>query len=105
MEPASVGLIKIVRNVLARFPAEERPVIAWPAICGAAVAKRTRAVDFSEGVLCVEVPDRTWKAQLRDLAPRYVAEFAQFIGPGVRYVRFVLPDEAAFPDFNVKASQ
>lgn len=94
MEPASTGLAKIFRDLLARYPADERPVIAWPAICGSAVAKRTRPLEFVDGVLRVEVPDKNWKFQLTDLAPRYVADFAQFLGPKVRFIQFVLPDDS-----------
>jgi hypothetical protein len=99
VEPASTGLAKIFRDLLARYPADERPVIAWPAICGSAVARRTRPLDFVDGVLRVEVPDKNWKLQLTDLAPRYVADFSQFVGPKVRFIQFVLPDDPGPADF------
>lgn len=105
MESASAGLAKIFRDVLARYPAAERPVIAWPAICGPAVAKRTRAVGFDGGVLRVEVPDKNWKSQLTDLAARYVAEFAQLLGPGVRLIQFVLPEETGTSNFSVNKNR
>lgn len=105
MEPASAVIARIFRDILVRYPADERPLIAWPAICGSAVANRTRALEFAKGVLRVEVPDKNWRAQLTELAPRYVAEFAQFVGPSVRFIQFVLPDDAGLPEFRVSTNR
>lgn len=95
MEPAGPVMAKIFRELLARVPAEERPVYAWPAVCGVGVANRTRALYFFGGVLKVEVPDRAWKVQLTQIAPRYVAEFAKLLGEVVQRVEFVMPGEVA----------
>lgn len=90
MEPASTGLAKIFRDLLTRAPIEEQPVVAWPFICGPGVANMTRAVGFSAGVLRVEVADATWKAQLADLAPQYVAGFAKLLGDVVTRIEFTV---------------
>ena len=54
MEQASSGLEKIVVQSLRQAPPAEAPLIAWPVVCGSAVAERTRALSFEDGVLCVE---------------------------------------------------
>ena len=73
MEQIAPALEKIVINSLHQAPASDAPLLAWPLACGSAVAERTRAMEFSRGVLRVEVPDAGWRAELQHLAPRYVA--------------------------------
>ncbi|HET8668781.1 MAG TPA: DUF721 domain-containing protein [Terriglobales bacterium] len=95
MEPAGTGLAKIFRDLLARVPANEAPALAWPVACGPTVARRTRVLDFHDGVLRVEVADRAWKTQLMDFAPRYVATLADLIGGKVQRIEFVARGDPA----------
>lgn len=88
MEPAGSVLQKIFRDLLTRAPASEVPLLAWAAVCGSAVAARTRAISFASGTLLVEVPDSAWKAQLTELAPRYVAALSGMPGDQVRRIEF-----------------
>jgi len=90
MQRASAGLEKIVAESLHRAPAEEAPLLAWPLACGSAVADRTRAVRFSEGILRVEVADAGWRKELQALAPQYVAAINRYVGEGVRRIEFVV---------------
>lgn len=80
MEHAGAELAKIMSELLSHVPAAEAPLMAWPAVCGAAVAGRARAASFACGVLRVEVPDATWRVQLIELEPRYVRELARVLG-------------------------
>lgn len=90
MERAGEGLAKIMSKVLRRVPSQEIPVLAWPAACGQAVAERTEALHFSEGVLRVAVPDPSWRTQLTELEPRYRRELTLLLGDtSVRRVEFV----------------
>src|SRR5713101_4391807 len=70
---ASSGLVSIVTKALHRAPASESPLLAWPVACGSAVAERSRALSFSDGILQVEVAVTGWRRELAHLAPRYVA--------------------------------
>ena len=90
MEQAGVGLEKIVVGSLRRVPQREAPMLAWPLVCGSAVAGRTRAVGFTDAVLRVEVPDPGWKREMQDLAPRYLAALNRYAGPGVKSIEFVI---------------
>jgi hypothetical protein len=94
MEHARAGLQKIVANSLRRAPGEEAAVLAWPLVCGTAVADKTRALEMADGVLRVQVPDATWRAQLVGLASQYVAAVNKFTSQNVRRIAFVLPEEA-----------
>ena len=55
--------------------------------------KRTRAVEFAEAVLKVEVPDAGWKQELQALAPRYVAMLNRYAGQRVERVEFVVREQ------------
>lgn len=88
MEPIRSGLRNIMRDLMRAQPAEEAVILAWPLVCGKDVAARTRAATFADGRLTVEVSDAAWRTQLITFAPRYVAAFAELLGPIVREVRF-----------------
>jgi Dna[CI] antecedent, DciA len=95
LEQAGVGLEKIVVDSLRRVPRDQAPLLAWPLVCGSAVAERTTAVDFAGGVLRVEVADAGWKRELQGLAARYLAVINQYVGQGVQRIEFVIPGEHA----------
>ncbi|MGZ5140862.1 MAG: DUF721 domain-containing protein [Burkholderiales bacterium] len=90
MDRAGGSLENIVAKALHRAPVEESPLLAWPVACGSAVAERTRAVSFSDGVLRVEVPDAGWRRELAALAPRYVAVINKYSATSVKRIEFVL---------------
>jgi len=95
MEQAGAGLEKIVAGSLRRAPAGQGPVLAWALACGHAVAVRTRALDFVLGILRVEVPDWSWRAELQTLAPQYLAVINRYVAESVKRIEFVVPDKAA----------
>ena len=90
MEQAGSGLDKIVARSLRLAPPTEAPLLAWPVVCGSAVAERTRALSFADGVLIVEVAGARWKAELQSLAPRYLAAINRYTSEAVRRIEFVL---------------
>jgi hypothetical protein len=95
LEQAGAGLEKIVVDSLRRLPRDQAPLLAWPLVCGSAVAERTRAVAFAGGVLRVEVADLGWKRELQALAARYLATINQYVGQGVHMIEFVISEEKA----------
>jgi hypothetical protein len=90
MEQAGLGIEKIVAASLRLAPQGTGPLLAWSIACGQAVAARTTALDFSDGVLRVEVPDAGWRGELRSLAPRYLAVINRYTGSSVRRIEFVV---------------
>ena len=64
--------------------------MAWPVVCGSAVAERTRALKFEGGVLRVEVAGLRWKAELQALAPRYLAAINRYTTEAVHRIEFVV---------------
>jgi predicted nucleic acid-binding Zn ribbon protein len=94
MEQVGAGLEKIVVGSLRRSPAGEGPLLAWALACGHAVAARTRAVNFAQGILRVDVPDAGWQAELQALAPQYLAVINRYVAESVRRIEFVTVDKA-----------
>jgi hypothetical protein len=90
LELAARGLEKIVTQSLRQAPATEAPLLAWPIACGSAVAERTRALSFVDGVLRVEVADSGWKAELQALAPRYLSAINRYTTTPVYGIEFVV---------------
>ena len=90
VEQAGSDLERIVARSLRKAPPAEAPLMAWPVVCGSAVAERTRVLTFLDGVLRVAVPDARWKSELQNLAPRYVASINRYTVEAVRKIEFVI---------------
>lgn len=90
MERAAAQLEKIVIGSLSRVPKDQVPLLAWPLVCGSAVAERTVALSFSKAILSVEVPDAGWKRELQSLAPRYLAALNRYSGQKIERIEFVI---------------
>lgn len=90
MQPAGVGLEKVVARSLRKAPAGQAPLLAWPLVCGSSVAERTRALGFAAGILRVEVADAGWRKELQSLAPRYVAAINKYVPENVARIEFVI---------------
>ncbi len=88
MEPIAPALERVVASSLRRSP--DAPLLAWPLACGSAVADRTRALEFTRGVLRVEVPDAGWRAELQRLAPQYLAVINRCAAQAVERIHFVI---------------
>jgi len=87
---ASTGLETIIAKALHCAPPSKSALLAWPVACGSAVAERTRPLNFSEGVLYVEVADAGWRRELANLAPRYVAMINRYSATSVKRIEFVV---------------
>lgn len=97
VQQAGSELEKIVARSLRQVPPTQAPLMAWPVVCGSAVAERTRALSYQDGVLHVAVPDVGWRSELQALAPRYVASINRYTAQIVRRIEFVVsrPESAA----------
>lgn len=97
MESAGSELEKIVAKSLRQVPPAQAPLMAWPVVCGSAVAERTRALSYLDGVLRVAVPDTGWKSELQVLAPRYLTAINKYTLEMVRRIEFVVanPEKVA----------
>lgn len=98
MEQVGAGLEKIVAGSLRRSPAGEGPLLAWSIACGPAVSARTKALNFADGLLRVEVPDPGWRTELQALAPQYLAVINRYVAESVRRIEFVITDKTTGED-------
>ena len=81
MEHGRSELHKIFSEALRNASAEQAPILAWPMVCGASVAKKTRALDFIRGVLRIQVPDKAWMKELEAIPRvRATAKLGAFLG-------------------------
>ena len=90
MERIAPTLEKIIAGNIRRAPAGQAPLLAWPLACGSAVASRTTSLSFEKGVLRVEVPDAGWRAELKHLAPQYLAVINRYSNSPVSKIEFVV---------------
>ena len=90
MQQAGSDLERIVARSLRQVPRAQAPLMAWPVVCGSAVAERTRALSFVDGVLRVAVADTGWKTELQSLAPRYLASINRYTVEAVLRIDFVI---------------
>jgi len=97
MEHAGTGLEQMLIGTFRRMPRNEAPLLAWPLVCGSAVAERTRALEFTGTVLRVEVPNAGWRTEMQHLAPRYLATLNRYAGQKVERIEFVIQPDAMPP--------
>jgi predicted nucleic acid-binding Zn ribbon protein len=90
LEQAGAGLEKLVARSLQQSTCADAALLAWSLACGSAVADRTRAIGFEDGVLRIEVADAGWKSELQALAPRYLAAINRYMREPVRRIEFVV---------------
>jgi hypothetical protein len=94
MQHARGTLKKIFADSVCSQAGDDAPLLAWPVVCGAAVADKTRALSFVDGMLLVAVPDVTWRSQLEAMYQQYLAGLNQISGKQVRSISFVVAPHA-----------
>ena len=94
MQHARATLRKIFADKVCTQAGEQAPLLAWPVVCGATVASKTKALSCVDGVLLVAVPDAAWRSQLQSMVQRYVAGLNQVSGQPVKSISFVVAPHA-----------
>jgi len=94
MQHARETLRKIFADTVCSKAGDEAPLLAWPVVCGAVVAQKTRALTFVDGVLIVAVPDVAWRTQLQMMYQQYLAGLKQISGQQVQNISFVVAPDA-----------
>jgi hypothetical protein len=80
MQSARQDLQSLAARVLKDAPPHEAAVLAWPLVCGSAVAERSKAIAFEDGTLRVIVPDRGWQMQLEAFSTQYLERLSRLSG-------------------------
>jgi predicted nucleic acid-binding Zn ribbon protein len=97
MQLARTALKKIFTETICSKAGDQAPLLAWPVVCGGAVAGKTRALSFVDGVLVVAVPDAVWRNQLQLMYQQYLAGLNHVAGQKVRNISFVVAPHATAP--------
>ena len=96
MQPVAIGLQSIVVRSLRQAAPGETPISAWPLVCGNSVSKRTRAlVEFTDGILRVEVQDAGWRSELQTIAAQYLAILNRYVNESVKRIDFVIANDTS----------
>lgn len=90
MDPARITLQKIMADTLKRLPPEQAPQAVWEFTAGKAVAEKTQVLGFAAGVLTVEVPDATWRAQLSGMSHQFLGQLNQYSAQRIERLEFVV---------------
>jgi hypothetical protein len=66
-------------------------------------------LSFEQNILCVEVPDASWRSELQSLAPQYLAVINRYVAESVRRIEFVIvgskqPAESSFKQSFIRKS-
>jgi len=88
MQSARQDLHAIAARVLKDTDPADAVVLAWPLVCGAAVADRARAVAFENETLRVAVPDKGWQLQLEAFNPQYLHRLSNLAGVAVKHISY-----------------
>ncbi len=94
MQHARGTLKKIYAEAVCRDAGNDAPLLAWPVVCGATVAEKTRALSFVDGVLVVAVPDAAWRSQLQQMYQQYLSGLQHISGQPVQNISFVVAPHA-----------
>jgi predicted nucleic acid-binding Zn ribbon protein len=94
MQQARGTLRKIFADKVCGQAGDEAPLLAWPVVCGAAVAEKTKALSFVDGILMVAVCDAAWRNQLQSMYQQYLAGVNQLAGKQVQSISFVVAPHA-----------
>jgi hypothetical protein len=97
MQHARGTLKKIFAESVCSSAGDEAPLLAWPVVCGATVAEKTRALSFIDGMLVVAVPDVAWRNQLQQMYQQYLTGLKQVSGQQVQNISFVVAPHATRP--------
>jgi len=97
VQSARQDLQTLAAHVLKNTDPAEAVVLAWPLVCGTAVAERVRAIAFENEVLRVAVPDKGWQSQLEAFSAQYLQRLSRLAGvPVKRIVYEIVSSEKSF---------
>jgi len=99
MQSARHDLQTLAARVLKDAAPEDAVVLAWPLVCGSAVAERAPALCFENGTLRVSVPDRGWQSQLGAFSRQYVEKLSRISGVIVSRIEYEIASASARPGF------
>jgi predicted nucleic acid-binding Zn ribbon protein len=77
-----------LRRSLETLSEEDRLAAGWSVACGKAMADRGTVTGYADGVLRVQVADRTWLRQLTSMQAQLAAEISRIAGVKVREIHW-----------------
>ncbi len=100
MQPVRDFLRDHLASALNAHSADERISAAWPVVCGAAIAQRTRVLSCVDGIVEIAVPDGAWLRQMLSLREKLLRELPTACGIALTDILFkVRPEVFAVEKF------
>ena len=72
------------------LPEEDRLALAWPVVCGKAMAEHGAVIGFAGGVLQVQVADEAWRQQFFTMQGQLAAELSRIAAVKVTGIHWKL---------------
>lgn len=73
---------------LQALPAEDRLAVAWPVVCGRAMAEHGTVVGYADGIARVQVADGPWRRQFLAMQNQLAAEMTRVAGVTVTAIHW-----------------
>lgn len=78
------------RSGLQALPSQDRLAMAWIVVCGPILAEHGRVVGYDDGVISVEVGERAWLEEMRNMSEHLEAELARVAGMKVTKLHLIV---------------
>jgi hypothetical protein len=86
------GMRELLRGNLRRsmqaMKETDRLAVAWPVVCGTAMAMHGKIIDYQDGVVLIEVSDGDWMRQMISMRGQIGGELGRIAGVRVTEVHF-----------------
>lgn len=86
------GMRELLRGSLGRslegMQVEDKLAAAWTVACGKAMADHGTLLGYEDGVVTIQVTDRTWLKQMMSMRGQLTGELARIAGVRVREIHF-----------------
>ncbi|QNI37168.1 DciA family protein [Edaphobacter albus] len=79
-----------LREGLKSFSPLDKIVMAWLAACGPILAGRGAVVGYDEGVVSVEVSEKAWLDEMRNMSSHLEMELGRIAGIKVTKLHFIV---------------
>jgi predicted nucleic acid-binding Zn ribbon protein len=92
MEEMRTLLKSVLGRSLEALAEEDRLAAAWTVACGKAMADHGSLMSYVEGIVTIQVTDKTWLKQMMSMRGQLTSELGKIAGVRVREIHFQVKD-------------
>jgi len=75
-------------RTLQSLPAEDRLAMAWPVVCGRAMAEHGAIIGYADGIARVQVTGGAWRQQFQAMQNQLASELTRVAGVNVTAIHW-----------------